>query len=138
MTVKGTGRDWSRADRVSWKREEGRVTGGNMEFKRTGAGGGVGAVLVEGECWEDGATFNRVGEVLHDLGFPPLGLRRLVPHVLVTVTEDVSATDYLPSYAAHGNVMRRLCREGNDLASYEEAVLDKGDSASEASMDLSD
>jgi hypothetical protein len=46
--------------------------------------------------------------------------------------------DYLPLYAAHGNIMRRLCREGNDLASYEEAVLGNGDSALEASMDLSE
>lgn len=72
------------------------------------------------------------------MGFPPLGLRRLVPHVLVTVIEAISVTDYLPLDAAYGNVMRRLCMEGNDLASYEEAMLDKGDSASEVSMDLSE
>lgn len=138
MTVKGTGRDWSRADRVSWKRKDGEVAGGDVKFKGTGTGGGVGAVLVEGECWEEGATVNRANEVLHGLGFPPLGLRRLAPCVLVTVTEAVSVTDYLPMDAAYGNVMRRLCQEGNDLASYEEAVLDNGDSASEASLDLSE
>lgn len=136
--MKGTGRDWSRADREVWRRKDGEVAGGDVEFRRGGSGGGVGTVLVEGECWEEGATFNRASEVLHGLGFPPLGLQRLVPRVLVTVTEAVSVTEYLPLDAAYGNVMRRLCQEGNTLASYEEAVLDNGDSASEASMDLSE
>jgi hypothetical protein len=54
------------------------------------------------------------------------------------VTEAVSVTEYFPPDMAYDNVMRRLCREGNDLASYEEAVLDNNDSASEASMDLSE
>ena len=60
---------------------------------------------------------------MHQLGFPPFGLTGLLCDGIRVDTETEVAVSYCSPEAAHGTIYRRLCVDGSDLLSYEDAVL---------------
>lgn len=78
-------------------------------------------------------TVNRATTIMHQLGFPVIGLKRITD-INVTVTTEVteSVTDYRSPVAEYGVIWRKMLCEGDDLESYEDAVLCDSD------MDISD
>lgn len=109
--VKGTVRDWRLGDRLDGRKilEEGCT------------------VLVEGECRKS-STVIRATEELHELGFPPIGLRLSTVVPLITYSTSVAVeTDYRSPVAEYGVIWCGWIDDSGDLESYESAVLGMND-----------
>lgn len=79
------------------------------------------------------STVIRATEELHELGFPPIGLRlsTVVPMIRYSTSVAVE-TDYRSPVAEYGVIWRGWMDDSDDLESYESAVLGMND------LDVSD